>query len=163
MSAMRAWIALLALAATGCSGFMLGCSEPGPPPAPLADAAATGTPHGDHSPQHGGVVMMKGDIHYEVVLDPAGRYRVYFSDASRGELPASTASRVSITITQPGEAPEGVSLAVDEAGESWTGGGKPVKDLSKTTARVSFTLRGEEPYWIDLPFDVKPTRTEAHQ
>jgi hypothetical protein len=97
--------------------------------------------------------MMKGDdLHYEVVLDPAGRgYRVYFTDAVREELPASVASHVELTITRPGAADERVPLRIDDAGESWVGSGQPVVNPDKTTVRVGFTVRGE-PYWIDLPF-----------
>ncbi len=99
--------------------------------------------------------MMKGDLHYEVVLDDSGRYQLYFTDATRAELPAAAAANVSITLMRPGEPPEGIELRIDDAGESWIGQGRPVKDPSKTTARVAYTVRGEEPYWIDLPFDVK--------
>ena len=102
---------------------------------------------------------MKGDLHYEVVSQPDGRYRLYFSDATRADLPASTAGRASITVMRPDGAPEGVSLAIDEAGESWIGEGKPVADPNATKIRLSYTLRGEEPYWIDLPF--VPDRTAA--
>ena len=119
-----------------------------------------GMPHGDHSPHHGGIVMMKGDLHYEVILDAAGRYRLYFTDAGRADLPASTAANASITILRPGAAPEGIALRIDEAGESWIGQGAPVADPDKTTARVSYTLRGEEPYWIDLPFTLKESAEE---
>jgi len=56
-----------------------------PPPAATQGGAM---PHGDHNPHHGGIVMMKGDVHYEVVLDPDGRdHRVYFTDAVREDLP----------------------------------------------------------------------------
>jgi hypothetical protein len=99
--------------------------------------------------------MMKGDLHYEVVLDAAGRYRLYFSDAARAELPAAAAVNASILLMRPGEPPEGVELQIDESGESWVGQGRAVNDPAKTTARVSYTIRGEEPYWIDLPFDLK--------
>lgn len=107
--------------------------------------------------------MMKGDLHYEVVLDRSGRYRLYFTDALRADLPASTAARASITVMRPGEPPESVALEIDEAGESWVGQGKPVANPAGATARIAYTLRGDEPYWIDLPFDARPTRTEAHQ
>jgi hypothetical protein len=111
------------------------------------------SPHGDHTPHHGGIVMMKGDdLHYEVVLDPAGRgYSVYFTDAVRDELPASVASNVELTIKRPGGADEHVALRIDDTGESWVGSGQPVADPTETTARVGFTIRNE-PYWIDLPF-----------
>jgi hypothetical protein len=119
--------------------------------APAADATAGATvPHGDHNPKYGGIVLMNGDVHFEVVLRRDGRYQVYFSDATRTELPASTASEVAVTITRPGAAPEAVPLQIDESGESWVGQGKPVPagDLS---ARVAYSSHGK-PYWIDVPF-----------
>ena len=97
--------------------------------------------------------MMKGDdLHYEVVLDPAGRgHSIYFTDAVREELPASVASNVELTIKRPGAADEHVALQIDEAGESWVGSGQPIVDPETTTVRVGFAVRNE-PYWIDLPF-----------
>jgi hypothetical protein len=127
----------------------------GEPAAPVV-ATASAPAHGDHSPHHDGVVMMKGDLHYEVVLDPAGRYRMYFTDATRADLPAATALHAAITVMRPGEPPEGVELQIDEAGESWVGQGRPVLQPAQATARISYTIRGEEPYWIDLAFDAKP-------
>lgn len=155
---------LCAMLAAGCSDLAMGCSVERRAEAPVADAAAAaGLPHGDHSPHHGGVVMMKADVHFEAVLEPSGSYRLYFSDATRADLPASMAERASITVIRAGEPPEGVPLRIDESGESWMGQGKPVKDPSQTTARIAYTWRGEEPYWIDVPFDIRPTRTEAHR
>lgn len=109
--------------------------------------------------------MMKGDLHYEIILRPDGRYQLYFSDATRADLPASTATRASVTVMRAEGAPEGISLAIDEAGESWVGNGQPVANPSATTARVSYTLRGEEPYWIDLPFVAKadPAAPDPHR
>ena len=100
--------------------------------------------------------MMKGDLHYEVVLNPSGRsYQVYFTDAIRDELPASTASKVSLTIMRPSEPDESIALQIDDAGESWTGAGKPVKQPEKANVRVAFTI-AQEPYFIDLPFVLTP-------
>jgi hypothetical protein len=159
MRGVRVRTVLLAGAVAG--GILAaGCGGETTPPAVEAEPAAA---HGDHSPHHGGVVMMKGDLHYEVVLEPSGRYRIYFSDARRQDLPASTAMHASITVARKDAPPEGVALQIDEAGESWIGQGQPVADPAATTARIAYTLRGEDPYWIDLPFDVKPTRTEAHR
>jgi hypothetical protein len=134
-------------------------------PAAPAVATASAPAHGDHSPHHDGVVMMKGDLHYEVVLDPAGRYRMYFTDATRADLPAATAVHAAITVMRPGEPPEGVELQIDEAGESWVGEGRPVLQPTRATARISYTIRGEEPYWIDLPFvaTVDPTAPDPHR
>src|SRR6185295_16672448 len=116
------------------------CGRTAPPPvanaaAPAASSTAAGeraagaaVPHGDHTPHHGGIVMMKGeDLHYEVVLDPAGRdHRVYFIDAIREDLPASVASDVALTIKRPSESDEVVAMRIDDAGESWMGSGRSV-------------------------------------
>jgi hypothetical protein len=151
MPSMRRFRWLLLVTCAGCSDVAVGCGTESEPP---AAAASTGSAvaHGDHSPHHGGVVMMKGDLHYEAVLDPRGHYRIYFTDAMRADLPAATAKNASITIVRPAGPPEGIELRIDEAGESWIGEGRPVADPGKTTARISYTIRGEEPYWIDLPF-----------
>ena len=150
------------------SALLTACA-PGPGPAPqktaatppVAQAPAT-MPHGDHNPHHGGVVMMKGDLHYEVVLDPSGRdYRVYFSDAAREDLPAAYASAVALTVRRPGESDEAIALKIDDTGESWVGTGKPVANPSKTGVRVAFTV-ATEPYWIDVPFVSGRDDTPAH-
>lgn len=131
--------------------------DPPPPPVEIAEPAVA---HGDHNPRYGGVVMMKGDLHYEVVLDPSGRHRVYFSDAARTELPASTASRVAITIMRKDAQPEPLTLEIDEAGESWIARGQAVKDPEQTTVRLAYTVNGEA-YWIDLPFRPPPVDPNA--
>ena len=125
-------------------------------PATAATATVQGAggsvPHGDHNPHHGGVVLMNGDLHYEVVLDPAGRsHRLFFSDAVREDLPASIASSVALTIHRAGAADELIPLQIDGAGESWAGSGQTISDPAKATVRVAFTIKGES-YWIDVPF-----------
>ena len=62
-------------------------------------------PHDDHSPRHGGLVMMLGDLHYEVVLDPEGEHRVYFTNELRDDLPPDIASEVTVTVQSPGGRP----------------------------------------------------------
>ena len=100
--------------------------------------------------------MMKGDLHYEVVLDPSGRFhQVYFTDAIRDDLPASVASNVTLTIKRPKESGETIALAIDDSGESWIGKGRDVVDPEKTTATVAFTI-AHEPYSIDIPFIAPP-------
>jgi hypothetical protein len=127
-------------------------------------AAASGTvPHGDHNPHHGGIVMMKGDLHYEVVLDKSGgAYQVYFTDAVSEDLPASIASMVALTIKRPGEPGEPISMTIDDAGESWIGKGRAVRDPLNTWATVAFTI-AHEPYSIDIPFDIPPVNTGLGQ
>jgi|SRR5437899_5855332 len=130
--------------------------------APVLAAAGT-VPHGDHNPHHGGIVMMKGDLHYEVVLDKSGRaYQVYFTDAVREDLPASIASVVALTIKRPGEPEEPISMTIDDAGESWIGKGRAVRDPLNTWATIAFTI-AHEPYSIDTPFDIPPADTGAGQ
>ena len=106
--------------------------------------------------------MMKGDLHYEVVLDPSGRqHRLYFSDAVREDLPAAFASAAALTIRRPGEADEAIALKIDESGESWVGAGRGVADPARAGARVAFTIAGE-PYWIDVPFAPGRQDSTAH-
>jgi len=115
-----------------------------------ATPASAGMEHGDHNPHHGGVVYMYDDMHYEVVLDPGGHHRVYFTDSAREDLPASVASSVTLMVERPKSAPETVNGTIDAQGESWTLDGQPVADKA-TSVRVSFATRGSQ-YWIDVPF-----------
>ena len=145
----------------GCSGAMVliaGCSPPAPPSADTAakprDAqhASITTPHGDHTAHHGGLVLMNGEVHYEVVLDRAGRHRIWFSDAVREELPASQADRVTMTIVRKGAPEESLALAIDDSGESWIASGRPVA-AGELTVKVSYLLRGQ-PFAIEIPLTV---------
>ncbi len=128
-------------------------------PAAAADARPAGTAeadplaHFDHRPRHGGLVLMNGDLHFEVVLDPAGRYQVYFSDAVRHELPATIADEVVVTVTQRSSASEQVRLRIDRGSKRWVGSGEPVREPD-AMARISYSANGK-PYFIDLPF-VRP-------
>ena len=106
------------------------------------------TPHGDHSPHHGGLVMMNGEIHYEVVFDQKGRHRVWFSDAVREDLPASIASNVVMTITPKMGAVETLALKIDDSGESWVADGNPL--ASGDIVKLTYSIRGE-PLEIEIP------------
>ncbi len=110
--------------------------------------------HGDHTPRNGGTVYMKGDLHFEVVLSPTGAHRVYFSDASRAELPASTASEVSLTVSRASAPDEILKAEIDEAGECWIAAGRLITGAG-VSARVAFVVSGE-PYWIDVPYIEAP-------
>jgi hypothetical protein len=148
-----------ALVLAALAAGVMGCGAPAAqppgstPPAAVQAPIQAGTPavpHGDHNPHHGGVVMMKGDMHYELVVDPSGRAQLFFTDAVREDLPASIASSASVTLQRPGAPDESIPLRIDESGESWVGIGQPITNRNKTSARVSFTIKGE-PYSIDLP------------
>ena len=113
-----------------------------------AQHAGITTPHGDHSPHHGGLVMMNGEIHYEVVFDQKGRHRVWFSDAVREDLPASIASNVVMTITPKMGAVETLALKIDDSGESWVADGNPL--ASGDIVKLTYSIRGE-PLEIEIP------------
>jgi hypothetical protein len=140
-------------------GGCLACSKPAePPPAPAKpndpQHAGITTPHGDHSPHHGGLVLMKGELHYEVVIDPNGKHAVWFSDAVREDLPASVASKVQMIVMRPNAPDESLPLAIDESGESWITTGKPVAG-NDVMVKVTFVARGE-PFEIEIPYVAPP-------
>lgn len=124
-------------------------AAPAPKPADAQHAGIT-TPHGDHSPHHGGIVLMNGELHYEVVIDPTGKHAVWFSDAVREDLPASVASKVEMIVTRPNAPAEPLALAIDENGESWITSGTPIAG-NDVMVKVSFVARGE-PFEIDIPY-----------
>ena len=138
-----------------------GCADPQPSLTPAeqsgklaSDKTTFSDPHssaahGDHTPRHGGIVYMKGDLHFEVVLSRSGQHRIYFSDAARADLPAATASEVSLTISSGSGREETVKAKVDEAGESWVASARTAG--GDATVRIAFVV-GAEPYWIDVPY-----------
>jgi hypothetical protein len=132
-----------------------GCSRPAEQPRSVAidtpkDAqhANITTPHGDHSPHHGGLVMMNGEVHYEVVFGKDGKHQVWFTDAVREDLPASIASNVVMTVTPKMGATERLALKIDDSGESWIADGNPL--ASGDLVRLTYSLRGE-PFEIEIP------------
>ena len=147
-------MAVAVAAAAGCSTAPESASAPAATAAPAAAADAQHQnvvgPHGDHTPHKGGMVLMNGDVHYEVVLSREGKHRVWFTDAVRAELPASVATGVTLTITRPGEPAEVLALAIDDSGESWLAAGRPVIG-NYVYVKVVYSLQGE-PLEIELPF-----------
>lgn len=133
--------------AVACSNRPEATPEPVKKPADAQHAGIT-TPHGDHSPHHGGIVLMNGDVHYEVVFDKGGKHRVWFSDAVREDLPASVASNVKMIVTRSFASPEFLTLTIDDSGESWVANGKPIAGGEMAT--ISYLLHGE-PYEIEIP------------
>lgn len=146
---MKLLAAVLILATVSCSK---------PDTAPAAETRKPGdsqhagitTPHGDHSAHHGGMVLMNGELHYEVVFDRGGQHRVWFTDAVRQDLPASMARDVRMIVTRPNGPPETIALDIDEAGESWVAKGRPV-DGDNVMVKVSYAVRGA-PHEVEIPF-----------
>src|SRR5689334_17040814 len=139
---------VLLLVLTGCSSKPADVPQQTTTKPKDAQHAGITTPHGDHSPHHGGLVMMNGDYHYEVVFDAKGKHHVWFSDAVREELPASIASNVVMTITPKMGAVETLALKIDDSGESWVADGNPL--ASGDMVKITYSLRGE-PFEIEIP------------
>ena len=148
---MKSVVAIIAIAAIGC-GSPQPAAAPATPPAQPKDSQHAGitAPHGDHSPHHGGMVLMQGELHYEVVLDRNGKHAVWFSNAVRDDLPASVASQVRMTVMRPNEAAETLTLAIDDSGESWLAAGRPVSGTD-VMVKLAFTARGES-HEIEIPY-----------
>ncbi len=127
--------------------LLVSCANESPPE---TRPAAARQAHGDHAPHHGGLVLMHGDLHFEVLLDPGGRHQVYLTDAVREELPASAASEVTVTVLRKDEEPETLALQIDEFGESWVAEGRPVR-AEESRAVIALVHQGER-YEIELPF-----------
>lgn len=148
---MRYAVALIATVAIACSSpeQTAPAAAASPKPADSQHAGIT-TPHGDHTPHHGGMVLMQGELHYEVVLEPNGRHSVWFSDAVREDLPASVATTVAMTVMRPNAPAEMLTLAIDDSGESWIAAGRPLAG-SDIMVKLIFTARGE-PHEIEIPY-----------
>jgi hypothetical protein len=144
------WMGLSLLAGSACGDRVAGAGDAPPAAAPAGAEHAATAAHGDHSPHHGGTVLMERDLHYEIVIEPTGRYAIYFSDAVRADLPASVVSDVVIEIDRQQGDVERIPLAIDSAGECWEGKGGPVKALD-ASVHVGFTFKGDH-IGVDLPF-----------
>jgi hypothetical protein len=107
-------------------------------------------PHMDHTPRHGGLVLMKGDTHLEVALNSDGNCQAYFTDAVRMELPASFASEVTLGLAGPRQRREEAMLKIDTSGKAWVGRLQTIDDPD-AIVRIAYVARGEAPYWIDVP------------
>jgi hypothetical protein len=144
------WFAATLLAAlTACSRPSEQAQPASASKPPDAQHAGITTPHGDHSPHHGGLVMMNGEVHYEVVFDSQGKHRVWFSNAVREDLPASIASEVVMAVTPKMGAATTFALKIDDSGESWMADGShPL--AGGDIVKLSYRLRGE-PFEIEIP------------
>ena len=139
-------VVIVASATAACGRADTGTVSAAPAATVTSAAAAETVPamtHGDHNPHHGGVVYMYDDMHYEVVLDPGGHHRVYFTDSAREDLPASAASQVALTVERPQTAAETLTGVIDPQGESWLVDGTPVRQPD-ATVRVSFVAHGTQ-------------------
>ena len=101
-------------------------------------------------PHHGGLVLMNGDIHYEVLLGRDGRHQIWFSDAVRNDLPASIAQNLTLEFTRPSGPVEVVKPAIDDSGESWIATSRAL-DGDGVMVKIRYSLQGE-PHEVEVPF-----------
>lgn len=146
-------IALVAL--VGVRVYFVRESVSAATPAPARVEPGATVPHMDHSPRHGGLVLMRGDTHFEVVLHADGVCQVYFTDATRTELPASFASEVDIGLATLDGQRQNVPFQADPEGKMWIGRLKMTNDR-QAIVRVTYVAQGEQPYWIDVPLSAWP-------
>ncbi|MBL6904305.1 MAG: hypothetical protein ISR27_02135 [Pseudomonadales bacterium] len=108
-------------------------------------------PHGDHIPDHNGLVLMHSneDMHFEVVVIEAGGIELYLSNAIRLPLPAVTVSDVVVEIERTDGSIEFVTMAMSASGDAWVGSSKPVQNKD-SIVRIGFLFEGE-PFFIDIP------------
>jgi hypothetical protein len=142
-------VSLVALAAAGLRTFMLRQAVAAAQSVSPASDSAWALAHYDHRPRHGGLVLMNGDTHFEVVLDTTGSYHVYFSSGVRTPLPATIASDVRIAVIPTGRPRETIAMGPDPTNAYWVGRGTPIDDAD-TIVRVGYTA-DTTPYWIDVP------------
>ena len=119
----------------------------------IADAPPVSAHDGqvEHQPKHGGIVFASGTFDLEfVLLTVKGRYAVYFNDGAGGELPASVASDVTLSIQRSTGLEEKLALRIDDTGESWLGAGSS-NDAQISRARITYRFRGRTEL-ADVPF-----------
>ena len=127
------------------------------PVAAVGEASAMGdmpahrsATHGDHNPKFGGLVLMYGLLHFEIVGRPEGGVELHMSDAMRVPMPAVTVSDVTVEIERKDGAFETVTMSISEAGDFWSGPCAPLTDRENTTVHFAFVAFGV-PYVYALP------------
>jgi hypothetical protein len=152
---MKRLLILMTLALAGCSR-----EQPAPRTVLAADAMpASGMAHGTHDPKFNGVVMMNGNLHFEVVANRDGSYKIYFSDEARRELPASIVRDLKLEVARPGFRPEPVEMSISSSGENWEGKGGSVSEPD-ASIHVNYQYQGE-PRATDLPFAPAANETKV--
>ena len=120
-------IAWLGTTSTGCRRTTMTSASPWRPR----------TAHMDHTPHHGGILVMTGDRHAEILVEPDGAVRVYVSDESRVEA-------------DPGEVTGGITRRA-------AGGQAVVIALQPDTVQRALVARGAPPQGPYTDYDVDVT------
>ena len=114
--------------------------------------------HGDHNPKFGGLVLMYGLLHFEIVARPNGEVELHLSDAMRTPMPAVSVSDVTVEVERDGGAFEMVPMAISDAGDFWWGTSGPLEDQENTKLHLAFVAYGQ-PYVYAMPLKVLQTET----
>ncbi|MFK7829372.1 MAG: hypothetical protein AB8B57_06300 [Congregibacter sp.] len=109
--------------------------------------------HGDHVSKFGGLVLMYGLRHFEIVANTDGFVALHLSDAMRKPMPAVTVSDVTVEVERQGGVFEYITMAVSETGDYWRGNGDPLDEVEGTTVHLAFIAFGA-PYVYALPLEV---------
>ncbi|XXF75174.1 cupredoxin domain-containing protein [Myxococcaceae bacterium GXIMD 01537] len=113
-------------------------------------AAPTGMREHDHTPLQGGMVLMVGDLHLEVLAKPQGEVHVYLTDSFRRPLP--TAGRKGTLELTTASGVRSAPLAPEPGGRYLL-----AKFGTFTEPQVEATLRlpveGDPDYFISLLLD----------
>jgi len=126
---------------------------PLPPPASSWSKLPPPAPHSDHSPRHGGVVTMAGDLHVEIVVTTRGAIHLYLSDAARFPIAATEASG-SVRVERPGST-QTLALQPEAQGSLFAAGIAPTTGAAYT---YDVTVRGQS---ATMTLDVPPGGTSA--
>lgn len=114
--------------------------------------------HMDHSPHHGGLVGMSGDLHLEIVSPQAGEYQVYLSDALRQPIDPAGVSGV-LVLNPASDQPVELPLQV-MAGEYLAASGGPT-DVDSLD--VSIRLDGTPQGHVEMDFTLSGAAGQEHQ
>jgi hypothetical protein len=113
-----------------------------------ASSTLAASPH-DHTSNHGGLVLMDGELHFELLVGFDGRHRVHYTDGRRRPLPPSAMKSVHLTIKRGTGADEELTLLSGEGG-AWSGKGRLI-DGATVDVTLTHVTRAGHRYSIDVP------------
>ncbi len=135
-----------ALAALG-GALLPACRRNTASPGPSGGAPTRPRAHMDHDPRHGGMLLMSGDQHVEIVVEPTGDVRVFVSDAFRAEMNPTEVTGVAVRRGPDGTTSR-IELHADAASGAVVGRGAPPEGPFTT-------------YDLDLHWRTTPVRSSV--
>jgi hypothetical protein len=114
----------------------------------VAAPSLAASPH-DHTSHHGGLVLMDGELHFELFVGFDGRHRVHYTDGQRRPLPPAAMKSVRLTIKHGEGKIEELTLLPAEGG-SWRATGRAIEGAAIDVTLTHLTRAGHR-YSIDVP------------